>query len=202
MPEPLMTFGRRMTGLPEHILSGALACSPVFEDIRRNLESRGLAFALLDERRQYVWPLDRSRITRWEAPLESGTVVDAAAGPVYMTSQKLHAGLPQWTVVVTRPGEEQDDGPYEPRGEDGFLALGVLLLTSAAGWLACWPLSNALFGSSGETLMRTTGTTGTRLSRDLRNFAKCRPHIASCARDCMQGRFLWRRRMSIWRARL
>lgn len=144
MPEPLMTFGRRMTGLPEHILSGALACSPVFEDIRRNLESRGLAFALLDERKQYVWPLDRSRITRWEASLESGTVVDAAAGPVYMTSQKLHAGLPQWTVVVTRPEKSRMMVRTNLEVRMAFLALGVLLLTSAAGWLACWPLSNAL----------------------------------------------------------
>ena len=144
MPEPLMTFGRRMSGLPEYVLSGALACSPIFEDIRRNLESRGLAFALLDERRQYVWPLDAGSITRWEAPLESGTVVNTSEGPAYMTSLRLESGLPQWSVVVTRPERERLMIRTNLEVRMAFLALGVLMLASAAGWLACRPLSSAL----------------------------------------------------------
>lgn len=144
MPEPLMTFGRRMGGLPEYVLSGALACSPIFEDIRRNLESRGLAFALLDERRQYVWPLDAGSITRWEAPLESGTVVNTSEGPAYMTSRRLEPGLPQWSVVVTRPERERLMIRTNLEVRMAFLALGVLMLASAAGWLACRPLSSAL----------------------------------------------------------
>lgn len=61
-----------------------------------------------------------------------------------MTSQKLHAGLPQWTVVVTRPEKSRMMVRTNLEVRMAFLALGVLLLTSAAGWLACWPLSNAL----------------------------------------------------------
>lgn len=143
-PEPIMTFGRKMAGLPNHVLSGALACLPVFEDIRKNLATRGLTFVLLDEKRQYVWPVSSGRITQWVAPLIDGQVVDTASGESFLTTQPLGEGLPQWTVAVTRP--EADRLMLKTLLEFRliFLAIGVIILTSVAGWLACRPLREAL----------------------------------------------------------
>lgn len=143
-PEPIMTFGRKMAGLPNHVLSGALACRPVFEDIRTSLEDRGLTFVLLDEKRQYIWPVAPDRITHWSGPLKDGDTVSLPSGETFLTTQSLGEGLPDWTVVVTRPEVKRQALKTLLEFRLLLLAGGVLILTSAAGWLACRPLREAL----------------------------------------------------------
>lgn len=142
--EPIMTFGRKMAGLPNHVLSGAIASLPVFEDIRTNLASRGLSFVLLDEKNQYIWPVESGHITHWVQPLINSHVISTPSGNVFLTIQSLGKGLPKWTVAVTRPEAKRLMLKNTLEFRLICLAVGVLFVTSIVGWLSFRPLREAL----------------------------------------------------------
>lgn len=164
---PLITF--TVTGVKgDYLVSGALVFNRLFADIRTSLLQRGLDLTVVDASRQIIYPLSKTTsVEKWTAPLREGTITvrDQTYFATVSQLKSLQAGLPDWTLIVTRPESARLSEQSTLMMRTTGFALLILLLTSVVGWIFARPLQKAFSKLDRDLDERYFGSELTTVSR-------------------------------------